>query len=378
MPGSCFGDRPLDQALASARQRRRDRRAGCPPARPPRGATRSGSGSGRARCRFPRAVRHRPPTADRARRPRGAKPAVRDPPSSAWKIPRTGSASSRSLGYGSPCCARTTASRAACSINLAAKRRAGSVPLRARSSQRSRNSRRVTSVSASASAFTDEPTGKSNNRLMRARICAASSGFSRAQRHARGDRGEGARGAVVDAREHASPELAPRFALRQRRRDLVQRDRRGPWRNPIQIIDQTAVERDAHDAAEHLGRDAIERRRPRGATALTECGDGLPKIRSALGVILHTHQRGKSFDGIGAAAHLLRTSKCNGQMFGKPRVFLRGTSVRRAGRSCACVCLRMLACLACSVLDRLARTSVHARTVARTRRSAFRIALRLA
>src|SRR6185369_4081057 len=131
--------------------------------------------------------------------------------------------------------------------------------------------------------------------------------LTRTQRHARGDRGERARGAVVDAGEDAPPELAARFALRQRGGDFVQCDGRGARRDPLQIIDQTAVERDAHDATEHLWGDAVERRRPRRTAALSECSDGLPKIRSTLGVILQTNQRGKSFYRIGAAAHWLRT-----------------------------------------------------------------------
>ncbi len=61
-------------------------------------------------------------------------------------------------------------------MSFAASRRTGRVPVRALSIQRWKSSGRVTSVSASASAFTELPTGRSNTRLTRERKAEASNG----------------------------------------------------------------------------------------------------------------------------------------------------------------------------------------------------------
>jgi hypothetical protein len=127
----------------------------------------------------------------------------------------------------------------------------------------------------------------------------------RGQRHARGHRGKRRGRALVESREHAARELPASAALRQGRHDLVQRDGGGSVGDPVQIVGEPRIERELNDAAQDLGRDAVERRRPRRARALAESGHRLAPVGSPLRLVRISDQGRQGFSRVRASAHLL-------------------------------------------------------------------------
>ena len=131
--------------------------------------------------------------------------------------------------------------------------------------------------------------------------------LARPERHARGDRRERVGGAVVRRRRDAPPDLALLHALRQGRRDLVERDRGRLGRQPVEIVDETVGQRDPHGGHERFGIDSFERRRSLVGGRVAERHDALPPRRTPFGSIRQVGEIEQSFEKIAPRAHPSRS-----------------------------------------------------------------------